>query len=210
MVAWARDEILKLLHPFMPFITEELWAVTAVSPRPQILALTPWPTHAGLDDAAAEAEIGWVVDLITAVRSVRVEMNVAAGAQIPLVLAGVSPETKARAERWSEFLRRLARLSDISFADKPPAGSAQLLVRGDVAALPLKGVIDLAAERTRLEKERAKADSDIQRVDAKLSNADFLRRAPEDVIEEEREKRDEAQGRRLKIDEALERLKAAL
>jgi valyl-tRNA synthetase len=210
MVAWARDEILKLLHPFMPFITEELWAVTApASGRAQILALTAWPAHAGLDNAAAEAEIGWVVDLVTAIRSVRSEMNVAA-AQLPLVLAAASAETKARAERWSEFLRRLARISDISFADRPPAGAVQLLVRGEVAALPLKGVIDLAAERARLEKERAKADSDIQRVDAKLSNADFIRRAPEDVIDGEREKRDEAQARRLKIDEALERLKAAL
>jgi valyl-tRNA synthetase len=211
MVAWTRDEILKLLHPFMPFITEELWAVTAPSSqRAQILALTAWPAHDGLENAAAEAEIGWVVDLVTAVRSVRAEMNIVPALQLPLVLAGASAETKARAERWSEFLQRLARLSDISFVDRPPAGAVQLLVRGDVAALPLKGVIDLAAERARLEKEQARADADIQRVDAKLSNADFIRRAPEDVIDGEREKRDEAQARRLKIDEALERLKAAL
>jgi len=211
MVAWARDEILKLLHPFMPFITEELWAVTApAAGRGQVLALTPWPTHAGLDDAAAEAEIGWVVDLVTAVRSIRSEMNVAPAAQLPLVLAGVPAETRARAERWAEFLRRLARLSEISFADRPPEGAVQLLVRGDVAALPLKGVVDLAAERARLEKERAKADADIQRVDAKLSNQDFMRRAPEEVVDGEREKREYARLRRVKIDEALERLKAAM
>ena len=211
MVAWARDEILKLLHPFMPFITEELWAVTApAAGRGQVLALTPWPAHAGLDDEAAEAEIGWVVDLVTAVRSIRSEMNVAPAAQLPLVLAAVSGETRARAERWAEFLRRLARLSEISFADRPPEGAVQLLVRGDVAALPLKGVVDLAAERARLEKERAKADADIQRVDAKLSNEDFMRRAPEEVVDGEREKREYARLRRVKIDEALERLKAAM
>ncbi len=211
MVAWVRDEILKLLHPFMPFITEELWRVTAEGgpARPTLLALAAWPAHDGLDDPGAEAEIGWVVDLVTAVRSVRSEMNIAPATLIPLVLAGASNETKARAERWADFVKRLARLSDISFADEAPQGAVQLLVRGEAAALPLKGVIDLAAEKTRLEKEIAKVDADIKRVDAKLGNADFLARAPEDVVDGEREKREEAEGRRAKIVEALERLKGA-
>jgi valyl-tRNA synthetase len=103
----------------------------------------------------------------------------------------------------------LARVADISFADTPPQGSVQLLVRGEVAALPLKGVIDFAAERARLEKEMQKVESDIKRIDAKLGNAQFLERAPEEVVEEEREKRAEAEGRRQKIIEALERLKGA-
>lgn len=207
MVAWARDEILKLLHPFMPFITEELWAVTAVEgPREQLLALTQWPQLAGLEDAKAEAEIGWVVDLITAIRSVRAEMNVVPATMVPLVLAGASAETQARAGRWLEFIKRLARVSDISSAPRAPEGSVQLVVRGEVVALPLKGVIDFAAERGRLEKEMAKVDADIKRVDAKLSNADFVKRAPEEIIDGEREKREEAEGRRAKILEALERL----
>jgi len=155
--AWALDEILKLLHPFMPFITEELWAVAPGAQRDALLALSAWPEHAGLDDARAENEIGWVVDLITAIRSVRAEMNVTA--QMPLVLTAASAESRARAERWAEFVKRLARVSDISFADKPPQGSVQLLVRGEVAALPLKGVIDLDAERARLQKELAKAEA---------------------------------------------------
>jgi valyl-tRNA synthetase len=205
--SWVLDEILKLLHPFMPFITEELWAVTAEQgpKRDQLLVLASWPTHAGLDDPKAEAEIGWLVDLVTAIRSVRAEMNITA--QIPLLLAGASAETKARALRWTEFLQRLARVADISFADKPPPGSVQLLVRGEVAALPLKGVIDLAAERARLEKEMQKVAVDIARVDAKLGNADFIARAPEEVVDGEREKREEAEGRKAKILEALERLK---
>ena len=107
------------------------------------------------------------------------------------------------------MLRRLARLSDISFADAPPPGAVQLLVRGDVAALPLKGVIDIAAERARLEKEKGKAVADIARVDAKLSNPDFMKRAPEEVVDGEKEKREEAQERSRKIEEALERLKHA-
>jgi valyl-tRNA synthetase len=210
MVAWALDEIFKLLHPFMPFVSEELWRVTGAAERGGLLALAAWPRHDGLDDPAAEAEIGWVVDLISAVRSVRAEMNVPAATQIPLVLAGVELETKARAERWRDFLKSpLGRVSAISFADAPPAGAVQLLVRGEVAALPLAGVIDLAAERTRLEKEMAKVKGDIARVDAKLGNADFLARAPEEVVEGEREKREEAEARRLKIVEALARLAQA-
>ena len=139
----------------------------------------------------AEAEIGWLIDLVTAIRSVRAEMNITA-TPIPLVLAGASAETKARAERWAEFVKRLARVADISFADAPPQGSVQLLVRGEVAALPLKGVIDFAAERARLQKEMQKAEADIKRVDAKLGNAEFVARAPEEVVEGEREKREEA------------------
>ena len=207
MVAWVRDEMLKLLHPFMPFITEELWAVTAVPQRNALLALSAWPALEGLADDKAEAEIGWVIDLVTAIRSLRAEMNVSA--QFPLVLAGASAETKARAERWAEFIKRLARISEITSAAGAPAGSVQLVVRGEVAALPLKGVIDLAAERARLVKEMAKADADIARSDAKLNNPKFIERAAEEVVEEEKEKREEALARKAKIAEALERLKGA-
>ncbi|HET7019777.1 MAG TPA: valine--tRNA ligase [Xanthobacteraceae bacterium] len=210
MTAWVRDEILKLLHPFTPFVTEELWQVTAQDglAREGLLALAAWPKLEGLDDLEAEAEIGWVIDLVTAIRSVRAEMNIAPATEIPLVLAG-SPATQARAGRWGEFVRRLARLSEISFAERAPHGAVQLIVRGEVAALPLKGVIDFSAEKARLEKEMARVKSDIARIDAKLANADFVARAPEDVVEGEREKREEAEGRRLKINEALERLKGA-
>ena len=119
MVAWARDEILKLLHPFMPFITEELWAVTGAE-RTRLLTLSDWPRLEGLADDKAEAEIGWVIDLVTAIRSVRAEMNMTA--QIPLVLANASAESVGRAERWSEFIKRLARVSDISSAARRAGG----------------------------------------------------------------------------------------
>jgi valyl-tRNA synthetase len=239
MVAWARDEILKLLHPFMPFITEELWAVT--SKRDGLLALAPWPRKADIpleqmplaagfaesnpvsvpimidvlqapadfSDPAAEAEIGWVVDLVSAIRSVRAEMNVTPATLTPLVLAGASEETKERAQRWNDVVKRMARLADISFADRAPEGAVQLLVRGEVAALPLKGVIDLAAEKARLDKELAKAEADIKRVDAKLGNEKFVANAPEEIVEEEKEKREAAAARKAKILEALERLRNA-
>jgi valyl-tRNA synthetase len=237
-VAWARDEILKLLHPFTPFITEELWAVTAK--REQLLALTPWSRKAGrltpeqlalmsvptpgeqlippafflvdaadFSDPAAEAEIGWVVDLVTAIRSLRAEMNIPPATLTPLVLAGASAETKGRAQRWNDVVKRMARLADISFVDRAPEGAVQLLVRGEVVALPLKGVIDLSAEQARLDKELAKAEADIKRVDAKLANEKFVANAPEEIVEEEKEKREAAVVRKAKILEALERLKNA-
>jgi valyl-tRNA synthetase len=212
MTASVRDTILKLLHPFMPFLTEELWRLTAEQwpARDGLLTLAPWPQPQAPADNEAEAEIGWVIDLVTAIRSVRAEMNIAAGTAIPLVLVGVSAETDARAGRWAEVIKRLARLSSMSVSTSVPEGAVQLVVRGATAALPLKGVIDFSAEQTRLEKEMARATADIARIDAKLVNADFIRRAPEEVVEGEREKREEAEGRSAKILEALERLKGAV
>jgi valyl-tRNA synthetase len=211
MTAWVRDEILKLLHPFMPFITEELWRVTAEEgpKRASLLALASWPTHDALSADDAEAEIGWVIDLVSAVRSLRAEMNITMATEVPLVLVGVSPETETRAGRWTDVIKRLARLSRLSMASSVPAGAVQLVVRGEVAALPLVGVIDFAAEEARLKKELARAVSDIARVDGKLANQGFMRNAAEEVIEAEREKREEADGRRKKLEEALARLRGA-
>ncbi len=210
MTAFVRDEILKLLHPFTPFVTEELWSVTAQAGpvRDNLLALTLWPEPAGLVDETAAVEIGWVVDLVAAIRSVKAEMNIMA-TEIPLVLAGVSDTTRTRAERWADVIKRLARLSSLDLAASPPPGSIQLVVHGEVAALQLKGVIDFPAERARLEKELARILAEIARIDGKLANADFIKRAPEEVVEGERERRDEAEARRRKIVEALERLQGA-
>ncbi len=209
MVAWARDQILALLHPFMPFVTEELWRVTAEGgvARDSLLALSPWPELAGLEDAAAEAELGWVADLISQIRSVRTEMNIKPAMEIPIVLAGVGAETAARLQCWGDAIRKIARISDISVAGAPPAGAVQLLVRGDTVALPLQGLIDLNAEKARLEKARARAEAEIKRIDAKLGNPKFLANADEDVVEADREKREETVLELEKIAEALERLK---
>jgi valyl-tRNA synthetase len=211
MTAWVRDQILRLLHPFTPFVTEELWRVTAQPgpARATLLALADWPRLDTLDDVEAEAELGWVIDLVGAIRSVRTEMNVAQSIELPLVLVTASATTRARAQRWGETIQRLARISQISLGTTVPQGAVQLIVRGEIAALPLVGVIDLAAENARLEKEMARVDTDIARIDAKLANGDFLRRAPEEVVEGEREKREEATARRSKIMEALERLRGA-
>ena len=186
----------------MPMMTMAVSSDPLIAP----VALTA-PVDAGFSDPSAEAEIGWVVELITAIRSLRAEMNITPATLTPLLLIGASDDIKARAQRWSDVMKRLARLGDISFADRAPDGAVQLLVRGEVAALPLKGVIDIAAENARLDKEIARADADIKRVDAKLGNEKFVANAPDEIVEEEKAKRADAMARRAKLSEAKERLK---
>ncbi len=206
--AYVLDVAMAVLHPFMPFLTEELWAETGKEgpARASLLVLSEWPDLTGLEAPDAEAEVGWVVDLITEIRSVRAEMNVPAGAQAPLVLVQASAQTQGRVQKWDDVLRRMARLSEISFADAMPSEAVQMVVRGEVAALPLAGVVDLAAERTRLQKEEDKLGGEISRIDSKLSNESFVARAPEEVVEAEREKREEYIQRREKVRAAINQL----
>ncbi|MCJ2131636.1 valine--tRNA ligase [Methylobacterium sp. E-045] len=209
-VAFLIDQIAKLLHPFMPFLTEELWAIKGEGIAGRgLLALAPWPDLSGLADPDAESEIGWVVDLVSEIRSARSETNVPAGAQIPLVIVGADAALRARATQWQDTLLRLARLSDITFAETAPKNAVQLLVRDSVAALPLEGIVDLKAEVARLNKEAVKAASEIGKIEAKLGNADFLARAPDEVVDEQRERRDAEAARLEKIREALARLSDA-
>jgi valyl-tRNA synthetase len=205
-VAYVRDQIFKILHPFMPFITEELWRVSEKNREEPMLALSQWPGRQPHFMDAHE-ELSWLIELVTAVRSVRTEMNVPAGSLIPIEFVNPSDSTRKRAEFWDSTFTRLARISGSTFTSKVRAGSAQIIVGGETITLPLAGIIDLAAERARLEKELAKCDADIARVEQKLNNADFVKRAPEDVVEGEREKREEVLARKAKILEALARLK---
>ena len=209
MTAWARDQVLRLLHPFMPFITEELWGVTAGAgaPRETMLVLAAWP-QSDFVDADAETEIGWVIELIAAIRSARSEMNVPPATLVPLALVNASAQTRQRADRWSEVIRRMGRIAGLDFVEAPPPNAVQIVVRGELATLPLDGVIDLSAERARLQKELARVEADIARADAKLNNADFINRAREEVVEGEREKREAAEARRVAVLAALARLQA--
>jgi valyl-tRNA synthetase len=210
MTAWVLDQALALLHPFMPFITEELWAKTGENgpARASLLALAPWPGPKGLADADADAEIGWLIGLVSEVRSVRSEMNVPAAAKVPLVLIEPSAEARARAERHGETIVRLARLAAISFASVAPKSAAQVVVGDTTAALALSGIIDMNAEKARIAKEVAKVGVEIKKVTDRLSNPQFMARAPEEVVEELRERQTdwEAKGRRLEA--ALGRLEA--
>ena len=202
-MAWARDQILKLLHPFMPFITEELWAATA--PRDTLLVVAAWPTLKS-DAEVASAEMNWVIDLVKGVRSVRAEMNVPAGAKIPLLLTGADAAATERLARNRDVILTLARLTSADAAAAIPKGSAQFVLNEAVVALPLGDVIDFARERARLEKDLKKAQDEITRFDAKLGNEQFVAKAPEDVLEEQRTKRAEAQALAQRLREAVARL----
>ncbi|MBU2531545.1 MAG: valine--tRNA ligase [Alphaproteobacteria bacterium] len=210
-IAWTFDEILKLLHPFMPFITEELWERTAENGirRDRVLALSAWPALRGLEDGDAAAEIGWVVKLVSEIRSVRSEMNVPAGAKIALQIVAASELERERLNRHEGTVSRLARLSNISFVDVASKGAAAIVFEATTAALPLQGVIDLDAEAKRLAKEIDKARSEIAKIDSKLANPKFVERAPLAVVEENRERRQDFEGQVERFEAALKRLEAA-
>ena len=206
--AWALDQILIMLHPIMPFVTEELWAETGKSgpARDGLLILTEWPSYEGLEDAAADAELAWLIDVISNIRSVRAEMNVPASAKLELVVTGAGEQTLARLVAGTSLITRLARLEQISPQNQVPGESAQFVVGDSTFALPLAGVIDLVAEKLRLEKEVGKLDAEIAGIDKKLGNEQFVSKAPEEVIEEQKARREAAFDRRTRILEALKLL----
>jgi len=204
VAALVLSDILKLLHPFSPFITEALWHDLAGS-EAGLLALTDWPEGKLADEAAAE-DINWLVSLVSSIRSVRSEMNVPAGAKTPLVLSDASPATAERLKHHEAAIARLARVEGMSLAERPPESSAQFLIGEATAALPLAGIIDFEAERSRLTKEVARVDGEIARLDKKLANEKFVARAPEEVVAAEREKRADYVADRERLQAALGRL----
>jgi valyl-tRNA synthetase len=208
--AWALDQIMALLHPFTPFVTEELWAKTGEQgpAREGLLALAAWPELSGLADAAADAEIGWLVQLISEVRSVRSDANVPAGAKIPLVIAGASAETKARAERHAETIKRLARIETMAFEAAAPKGSAQVIVGDATVALPLAGVIDMEAEKKRIAREIDKTVAEIKKVTDRLANPGFMAKAPPEVVDELKERGADFEAKQSRLKLALQRIEA--
>jgi valyl-tRNA synthetase len=206
-VAWVMQRLLHLLHPFMPFITEELWDHFGGGPGNRLIT-APWPRlDAGLIDAGAEAEIDWVTRAIGAVRTVRGEMNVPNKAGAPLLVRNADETTRRRLETHDALIRTLARLESVTVSDDPaPRNAAQFLIDEATAVMPLEGLIDVAQERQRLEKEIAKLDKDVARHEKKLNSEGFTAKAPPEVVETERERRDEAAAARDKLKTALERL----
>ena len=207
-VAWTLDQILKLLHPFMPFLTEELWdhMVEHGEKRENLLCVSDWPKLSKLADPAVDDEIGQVVALIREVRSVRQEMNIPAGAKVPLVMVGADAALKERCERHEPTIARMARLDSITFAKQAPKAAAILVVGDATAAIPLEGLIDLAAEKKRLEKDIAAAEADIAKMNAKLDNPNFISRAKPEAIDEARERKAELEGQVKRLSAALKRL----
>jgi valyl-tRNA synthetase len=211
--AWVLEQIIRLLHPFMPFITEELWSrLGEFGPqRERMLIVEAWPAlPESLIDTKAAEEINWLIDLVSLTRSARAELGVPAGAKIPLLLIGGAKESCRRLERHQELIDRLARLDYSTTADTAPAGAVTFIHGEATVALPLEGVVDFRAEADRLTKEVKRLDGEIAKIDGKLGNAEFVRKAPEAVIEEQRERRSEALAAKAKLEAALERLRAAV
>jgi valyl-tRNA synthetase len=204
--AYVLDHTYALLHPFMPFMTEELWQHTAS--RDGLLCHADWPTPVFRDEAAA-GETNWLIDLVTGIRSARSEMNVPPAATAPLILVGANPLTRERAERHDAALKRLARVEAISFADEAPKGAVQIVLGEAVACLPLGSLIDLSAERSRLEKGKVKIEGEIARIVAKLGNEKFVSNAKPDVVEAEREKLAELDQQLISLKVALDRIAEA-
>ena len=208
--AWVLDTILGLLHPFMPFVTEELWGRIDES-RAGTLITAPWPAPGeGIGGTDAATEMDWVVRLVTAVRAVRAEMNVPAGARIALGLRGATPETAARLGRHREVIARLARLSEAETAGgEIPSGSVQMMLDEATIVLPLAGVIEFDKERARLDRELGKVGKERAKLESKLENEQFLSRAPAHVVEEQRGRLDEACMAEARLKAALERIAAS-
>jgi valyl-tRNA synthetase len=209
-VAFVLDEIYKLLHPMMPFMTEELWAHTAGegNERSTLLCHAAWP-NPEFEDEEAAAEINWLVDLVSGIRSVRSEMNIPPAAIAPLVVVGANEKTRERLGRHETAIKRLSRVSDISSADATPKGAAQIVVSEATFALPLGGLIDLNAEAARLQKELAKVTEEAARLHKKLSNEKFVANAAAEVVAADRERLVEFQEQQEKLNLALSRVRDA-
>jgi valyl-tRNA synthetase len=206
--AWTMNRILRLLHPFMPFITEELWEMFGGDDSGRLIT-ADWPQFAErAGDEAAAAEIGWVIGLISGIRSARSEMNVPAGAKVPMVLLGATDENRKRLADYGELIGRLARLDamDTAAAGEIPKGSIQLVHEEATVALPIGDVIDVKQEQARLEKEISRLGKEIDKYDSKLANENFLAKAPQSVIDEQKQRLEDHKARAAQLRAALDRL----
>lgn len=208
--AWVLDQMLLMLNPFMPYITEELHEHLHGGSRKDWLLVAQWPQYdQSLIDPQARDEMNWVVRLITNIRSVRSDMNVPAAAQIPLLVMGASAENLGRVQAHGDLIKRLARLSSIDQTTEVPKGAVQIVQDEATLILPIADVVDINQERQRLKKEIEKVAAEIQKIQQKLANESFVSRAPAEVVEEERERMQKAQNVKHKLSQALEQLEAA-
>jgi valyl-tRNA synthetase len=204
--AWALGQLLHLMHPVMPFVTEELWE--SLSGGGAALVTEAWPRYDdALIDRAAAAEIDWVIRLVSEVRATRAEMNVPVAARIPLLIKDAGATTRERLETHRDIVERLARLSESGIHDGAvPDGAVQIVLDEATLLLPLAEVIDIGQERARLAREIDKVAGEIAKFDKKLANENFLAKAPPEVVEEQRARRAEQAALREKLSAALQRL----
>ncbi len=199
--------ILRLLHPVMPYVTEELWDNFGYGAVCSLIG-TAWPEPFAVPGAAeARAELDWVVRLIGEVRAVRAEMNVPPSVLAPVLLKDAAAASLERGARWPEAIARMARASEFgALTGDVPKGSAQAVLDEATIVLPLSGLIDLDAERVRLLKDRDKALKEIEAADKKLSNADFVARAKPEVVDEMRERVAAARNEVARLEAAVSRI----
>jgi valyl-tRNA synthetase len=202
-MAFVLDRCMILLHPMMPFITEELWSITGT--RAGLLCHQPWPELPDMADADAMREMSWVIGLIEDIRSARAQMGVPVGLYLPIILTDLDATGRAAWARNETLMKRLARLGELT-EGAAPKGSVTIPVQGGAFALPLAGIIDVATEQARLAKTLAKLDKDIAGLNARLNNPKFMASAAEDVVIETRDLAEKAEDEARKLRAALARL----
>ncbi len=207
-MAWALDQCLILLHPIMPYMTEQLWG--DIAKRPKMLVHTDWPSYTEADfaDDAADREMRWAIGLIEQIRSVRAEMHVNAGAKIPMLRLSLDEAGRAAYARNAVLIERLARIASVADVETAPKGAITLPVEGGAFCLPLGDIIDVAAEKARLEKSIAKLGGEMGGLEKKLTNEKFIANAPEEVVAENRERLAQAADEMGKLRAALDRMAA--
>jgi valyl-tRNA synthetase len=203
--AWAFDQCLILLHPIMPFVTEELWGAKE---RPKMLVHTDWPTYtsAELVDAQADADLSWTVAMIEAIRSARAQMNVPGGDFVPLVVVGMDDAATSAWAQNEALIKRFARIETLTSVDTMPKGTAALAVSGGAFGIPLDGIIDVAAEKARLEKTLGKLAKELGGLRGRLNNPKFAASAPPEVLEETKANLALREAEEAKLTDALSRL----
>ncbi len=211
---WVLDQLLTLLNPIMPYITEELHVHLMNKGelgKDDWLQSRPWPVFdVAIIDKAAQAEVNWVVRLITEIRSVRADMNVPAAAKIDMLLKGANTDSKARLQKYADIIMRLARLSKAEASDaEAPKGSLQMVIDEATIILPIADVVDLSQERARLQKAIEKEQQQIEKINKMLSNQGFLAKAPEEVVDEQKELKAAAENAIAKLNMALKQIEAA-
>ena len=206
-MAWALDQCLIVLHPLMPFITENLWS--SIANRDKMLIVSDWPeyTERGLVTISADNEIEWIINLVEQIRSVKSELRVPAGAKVPLVIIKIEDKFQKVIEQNRILIERLARLSSISSSEQSLTGIVTITIEGGEFALPISDLIDLPSEKARLFKTIEKAEKEVSMLSLKLSNEKFINQAPETVISEVKARLEELTKEQIKLSDALGRLR---
>ena len=205
-MAWVVDQCLVLLHPIMPFITEQLWG--EVPGRSGLLVHSDWPDYRSeeLVDEMSDREMNWVINLVEQIRSVRAELRVPGGAMIPVSFTSLDEAGHRALENNLAMIRRLARTGPISKRNQVLRDSVTVPVEGGIFCLELSDIIDMGAERGRLSRAQAELEKDVKKIRSRLSNEKFTANAPEHIVDEQRSRLDASMEELSKLNLAIERI----